>query len=51
LTGIVSTEPRLGFSLPEIYLVWVAVLAMLYPVCRWFAAAKARGSAWWWSYL
>jgi uncharacterized membrane protein len=51
LTGAFTIEPRLHFSLPEIYLVWLAVLAMLYPVCRWFAAAKARGSAWWWSYL
>jgi uncharacterized membrane protein len=51
LTGLFAITPRLGFSLPEIYLVWLAVLAMLYPVCRWFAGAKARGSAWWWSYL
>jgi uncharacterized membrane protein len=51
LTGIFAITPRLGFSLPEIYLVWLAVLAMLYPICRWFAGAKARGSAWWWSYL
>jgi uncharacterized membrane protein len=49
LTGMFATTPRLGFSLPEIYLVWLLVLAMLYPICRWFAGA--RGTGWWWSYL
>jgi hypothetical protein len=24
---------------------------LLYPICRWFAGLKARGTAWWWSYL
>jgi uncharacterized membrane protein len=51
LTGVFALTPRLGFSLPEIYLVWLAVLAMLYPICRWFAGLKARGTASWWSYL
>jgi uncharacterized membrane protein len=51
LTGFFAITPRLGFSLPEIYLVWLLVLAMLYPICRWFAGLKARGAAWWWSYL
>jgi uncharacterized membrane protein len=51
LTGVFAITPRLGFSLPEIYLVWLLVLAMLYPICRWFAGRKARGTAWWWSYL
>jgi uncharacterized membrane protein len=51
LTGVFALTPRLGFSLPEVYLVWLLVLAMLYPICRWFAGLKARGTAWWWSYL
>jgi uncharacterized membrane protein len=51
LTGVLTVTPRLGFSLPEIYLCWLMVLAMLYPICRWFAGLKARGTAWWWSYL
>jgi uncharacterized membrane protein len=51
LTGVFAITPLLGFSLPEVYLVWLAVLAMLYPICRWFAGRKARGTAWWWSYL
>jgi uncharacterized membrane protein len=51
LTGAFVVTPRLGFSLPEVYLVWLTVLALLYPICRWFAGLRARGTAWWWSYL
>jgi uncharacterized membrane protein len=51
LTGVFTLTPLLGFGLPEIYLVWLTVLALLYPICRWFAGLKARGTAWWWSYL
>ena len=51
VTGVFVVTPRLGLSLPEIYLVWLLVLALLYPICRWFAGLRARGTAWWWSYL
>jgi uncharacterized membrane protein len=40
-----------GFGLPVIYLVWIACVAVLYPVCRRYAALKARSRAWWLSYL
>jgi uncharacterized membrane protein len=40
-----------GLSLPGVYAVWLMVLAMLYPLCRWFAGLKQRRSEWWWSYL
>lgn len=40
-----------GFSLPVVYLVWAAVVLMLYPLCRWFAALKARRKDAWLSYL
>ena len=40
-----------GFGLPVVYLVWLAVVAALYPVCRRYAALKARSRAWWLSYL
>jgi uncharacterized membrane protein len=41
----------LGFSLPWVYAAWILVLALLYPLCRWFAALKARRRDWWLSYL
>ncbi len=40
-----------GFGLPVVYLVWLCVVAALYPVCRRYAALKARSRAWWLSYL
>lgn len=40
-----------GVSLPVVYLVWAAVIAVLYPWCRWVAGVKARNRAWWLSYV
>lgn len=40
-----------GLGLPGVYLVWILVLAMLYPFCRWVADVKARRRDWWLSYL
>ena len=40
-----------GVGLPGVYLVWVIVVAALYPLCRWVAAVKARRQDWWLSYL
>jgi uncharacterized membrane protein len=40
-----------GYGLPVIYLVWIAVVVGLYPLCRWFGIRKQGGRGWWWSYL
>ncbi len=40
-----------GYDLWMVYVVWFAVIAMLYPLCRWFAGVKQRRSDWWLSYL
>ncbi len=41
-----------GFSLPVVYLVWVAVVAMLYPLCVWYDRYKTTHKNYWWlSYL
>jgi uncharacterized membrane protein len=40
-----------GVSLPTTYGVWLLVLALLYPPCRWFAALKRGRRDWWLSYL
>ena len=29
-----------GFGLPAVYLVWVGVTLLLYPLCRWFARSR-----------
>ena len=40
-----------GTGLAGVYVVWVLVIAALYPLCRWVAAVKARRRDWWLSYL
>jgi uncharacterized membrane protein len=51
VSGALTSTPAIGLSLPGIYFVWLLVLVLLYPICRWFAELKERGSGWWWSYL
>ena len=40
-----------GVGLPGVYLIWIAIVVILYPLCRWVAAAKARRRDWWLSYV
>ena len=41
-----------GYSLWVIYAIWLAVVASLYPVCRWYDAYKtSHKEQWWLSYL
>ncbi len=43
--------PDYGFPLWTAYLVWVAVVLLLYPLCLWFARLKQRRRDPWLSYL
>ena len=40
-----------GYPLWVTYAVWIVVVLLLYPLCRWFAGLKARRRDWWLSYL
>jgi len=40
-----------GYGLPVVYLVWIGVVLVLYPVCRWFAGVKRLRRDPWLSYL
>lgn len=40
-----------GYDLRVVYLVWLGVVAALYPLCRWFAGVKRRRRDAWLSYL
>jgi uncharacterized membrane protein len=51
VTGALMSTPKIGLGLPGVYLVWLGVLVLLYPLCRWFAGLKQRRSEWWLSYL
>ena len=44
--------PGWGFGLPMVYVLWVVAVALLYPMCRWFAGLKSRRrDLTWLSYL
>jgi hypothetical protein len=40
-----------GVGLLGVYLIWIAIVVILYPLCRWVAAVKARRQDWWLSYV
>jgi uncharacterized membrane protein len=40
-----------GYSLLTIYGIWILVVVILYPLCRWFANIKSGRRSWWLSYL
>ena len=44
-------EPGSGFGLVTVYALWILGVALLYPLCRWYAGVKARRRDWWLSYL
>ncbi len=48
--AVFSPDPW-GLPLWGVYVVWIAVCASLYPVCRWYARVKARGQTRWLRYL
>lgn len=59
-TDMILTKPALiagnlathGYPLGVVYLVWIFVIALLYPLCRWYAHYKSTHRGYWWlSYL
>ena len=46
-----SPPPGWGVSLPVVYGIWIGVVLVLYPLCRWFAGVKQRRRDAWLSYL
>lgn len=50
--GFVTELQGYGFSLGVVYLIWVFVVASLYPVCIWYWNYKKNNRKYWWlSYL
>jgi uncharacterized membrane protein len=43
--------PGYGYDLASVYLVWLLVLVIMYPLCRYFGRLKERNKSWWLSYL
>jgi uncharacterized membrane protein len=46
-----TAPPGWGYSLPVVYLLWIAVVVAIYPLCRWYAAVKQRRRNVWLSYV
>jgi uncharacterized membrane protein len=43
--------PDFGYPLWMTYVMWIVVVLLMYPLCRWYAALKSRRSDWWLGYL
>lgn len=41
----------LGFGLVGLYVVWISVVAALFPLCKWFSEYKKSHKQWWLSYI
>lgn len=43
--------PEFGYPLWVVYIIWIAVVAVLYRPCKWFSRYKREHKQWWLSYL
>jgi uncharacterized membrane protein len=51
LSPDMKLPPDNGFSLPVVYVVWIAGLVAIYPLCYWYGEYKRRTKHWALSYL
>lgn len=56
LSARVNASPQLkgyGFNLITVYIIWIALIIILYPFCKWFDKYKRanQSAKWWLSYL
>lgn len=50
--NILNPVKGFGFGLPGVYTIWIAIVVLLYPLCKWYDAYKiANKHKWWLSYL
>jgi len=49
--GFGGIPPGVGVELPWVYPIWIAIVLLLYPVCRWYNQYKSTHKHWWLSYL
>ena len=47
----ITQPPGWALPLPAVWLIWMSIPVMLYPLCRWFAGVRQRRGDWWLSYL
>lgn len=46
-----AAAQQLGFPLDGVYVAWIVVLILLYPLCGWWGEVKRTRKVWWLSYL
>ncbi len=46
-----ACPPGWGYRLGGVYLIWIVVLAIMYPLCSWYEGVKRRNGRVWLSYL
>ena len=51
MTAFLFFPEDYGVGLLGVYMVWILVLMILYPLCKWFARVKSHRRDWWLSYL
>ncbi|MDH3251968.1 MAG: heparan-alpha-glucosaminide N-acetyltransferase domain-containing protein [Ignavibacteria bacterium] len=51
LSIFVNFPAEYGFNLLVVYVLWIVIVVLLYPLCKWFAGLKRRRKDWWLSYL
>lgn len=49
--GFGGLPPGAGYILAWTYVVWIAVVLITYPVCKWYNQYKSTHKQWWLSYL
>jgi len=47
----VPFHPEFGFDLGIVYLIWIFVVIVMYPLCKWYNRYKSTHRQWWLSYL
>ncbi|MBC7828620.1 MAG: DUF1624 domain-containing protein [Chitinophagaceae bacterium] len=50
-TPFLFRPPQFGYQLPIVYGIWLIVVLLLYPVCRWYNKYKSNHHQWWLNYL
>jgi uncharacterized membrane protein len=43
--------PGEGYNLLTVYIIWIAIVIVLYPVCKWYGVYKRAHDKWWLRYL
>jgi uncharacterized membrane protein len=50
--GMILFRPAdFGYPLGVVYLIWIALVTALYPVCKWYSKYKGSHDYWWLTYL